>query len=409
MKKLNLIFVAIFNCGLICAQTKDSTLKSEDEILRDIQLTLFTPIGTNGIESHKTINKISINIFAGTSRGVNGIEGAGFANLTIKDVNGIQMAGFSNVVLNNVKGLQLSGFSNYSGGNFFGVAGAGFCNVNLGTLLGSQGAGFCNFNRDSLYGGQFSGFCNVNLGKLKGAQFSGFCNYNQKQLIGVQGSGFLNTNIGNVKGAQFSGFANVAVGDLEGIQVSGFLNYAKNVKGSQFSFINIADSVDGAAVGFLSFVKKGLHQAEVSANELFYANVSLRTGTNRFYNIFSAGMSPQNNGLLWNIGYGIGTSFKVNETFRSDVNISMHHVSKGLFYQATSELYKVYWGMEYKLANKCYIAAGPTFNLYFGDALLPDYSKTYNKVAPYSLLNETNSSGFNFKAWVGANVAIRFL
>ena len=59
--------------------------------------------------------------------------------------------------------------------------------------------------------------------------------------------------------------------------------------------------------------------------------------------------------------------------------------------------------------NKFFIAAGPTFNLYFGDALLPGYATTYNKVAPYALLNETNTQGFNFKGWVGAKVCVRFL
>jgi hypothetical protein len=374
MTKLNLFFItAALSINIAVAQTEEK--KEEKEM--PVQFTLISPIGTNGINCYKTTNKVSINLFAGVAKGVNGFEGGGFANVVLKDVKGLQLAGFTNVVLGNVKGVQGAGYVNYSGANFDGAA--------------------------------FSGFCNVNMGDLKGGQFAGFCNYNHKNAKGIQASGFANVTRGNYKGAQFAGFSNVAVGDVEGVQASGFLNYAKKVKGAQLGFINIADSVDGTSIGFFSFVKKGLHQLEVSTDEVFYGNLSFRTGSHKFYNIFSAGISPKSNGLLWNIGYGVGTSFRVSDRLRSDITISAQHVSKGLLYNGTSELYKIYFGLEYKLIDKCFIAFGPTFNLYFGDTLLPDYSKKYSGIAPYSLLNETNSYGFNFKGWIGYKVAIRFL
>ncbi|MES2680943.1 MAG: hypothetical protein V4635_13710 [Bacteroidota bacterium] len=390
MTSTKLFFLAvILNTGILNAQTETKEEPKE----RPFQLTLITPLGTNGIESHKTVNKVSLNIFGGVAGGVNGLELGGFANVDIKNVKGLQMAGFTNVVLRDVKGAQFAGYLNYSGGNFTGAAFSGLSNINLKNLRGAQFTGFFNLNKDSLVGAQFAGFCNTNFGNLRGGQFSGYFNYNHR----------------NLKGAQLAGFGNINAGDVEGAQVSGFFNYAKKVKGFQLAFINIADSVEGASIGFLNIVKKGLHQVEISADELFYTNVSVRTGVHRFYNIFSAGVSPRSGALLWHIGYGIGTSLKVNENLRSDIAVSAQHVSSGLFYHATSELYKVYIGMEYKLRSKCYLAAGPTFNMYFGDALLPAYAKTYSKVAPYSLLNETNSEGFNFKGWIGAKVAIRFL
>ncbi len=381
------LLAVILKAAIINAQTENK----EEE--RPFQLTFVTPIGTNGIESHKKVNKMSLNILGGVAKGVNGIELGGFANVDLQNVKGLQMAGFTNVVLKDVRGAQFAGYLNYSGGNFTGAAFSGFCNINIKKLKGAQLTGFFNMNKDSLTGAQFAGFCNSNFGNLHGGQFSGYFNYNHR----------------NLKGAQLAGFGNINAGDIEGAQVSGFFNYAKKVKGLQLGFINIADSVDGASIGFLNLVKKGLHQVEISADELFYANLALRTGTHRFYNIFSAGASPGSGALLWHIGYGIGTSLRLNENLRSDIAVSAQHVSSGLFYFATSEVYKIYIGMEYKLRDKCYIAAGPTFNMYFGDALLPAYAKTYSKVAPYSLLNETNSEGFNFKGWIGAKVAIRFL
>jgi hypothetical protein len=374
MTDLSLFFASFLMAFGLQAQP-DSLAKKQKERL--IQVSLITPLGTNGMESLDITNKISINILAGGSGGVNGVEGAGFANLTMKDVKGVQGAGFANVVLGNVHGCQM----------------AGFTNVSMGDLKGAQ----------------LAGFLNVNEGTMKGVQGAGFVNYNQKDVTGLQGAGFANVTLGNHKGAQLSGFANYTNGDMEGLQASGFFNYAKKVKGVQLGFLNIADSVDGASIGFLSFVKKGLHQVEVSADELFYTNVSIRTGGCSFYNVFSSGFSPSGGTTLWQIGYGAGTSFRINEKMRADVMAIGHHVSKGLFYNGTSELYRLYIGVEYKLANKCYIAAGPTFNLYLGDTILPDYASKYSNIGPYTILNETNSEGFNYKGWVGGKIAIRFL
>jgi hypothetical protein len=394
MTSSKLIAIAlVFQAGLSAAQTQDKEREKEKDKERPFQLTFIPPIGTNGIECIRTTNRVSLNVLGGLNKGLNGLELGVFANVLLKDMKGVQMAGFTNVVLGNSKGAQMAGYVNYSGGSFEGGAFSGFANVNRGKLTG----------------GQFAGFCNVNLDSLKGGQLAGFCNYNHRQVKGLQGSGFANLAMGGVQGAQLSGFANLAAGDVKGVQASAFFNYAKKVKGLQLGIINIADSVDGASIGLLNLVRKGLHQAEVSVDELFYANLAFRTGTYRFYNVFSAGATSRPGGFSWNIGYGIGTSAKITEKLRTDITVSAHHVSNGLFYHGTSEMYRVYLGVEYKLADKCFIAAGPTFNLYFSDALLPAYDKTYSKMTPYSLFNETNSEGFNFKGWIGAKIAIRFL
>lgn len=372
MTYLNLVLSGLFSLSLLTAQTDSSNAK---ELHRNFAFTFITPLGTNGMDSWRTVNKVSINLFAGAARGVEGIEVGGFANVTLKNMNGAQGAGFANAVLGNVKGSQFAGFANYCGGNTKGAA--------------------------------FAGFANVNLGDLQGGQFAGFCNYNQKNAKGIQGSGFANVNLGDIKGGQVAGFANVAK-NVDGLQASGFINCAKKVKGAQIGFLNIADSVDGASIGFLSIVRHGLHQLEVSSDELFYTNLSIRTGGHGFYNVVTAGFSPKDGSTLWHVGYGVGTSIKVNERFRSDITLSAQHISNGLFCYGTSELYKLYIGAEYKLSKKCHIAAGPTFNVYFGDTYLQDFGTKYSNVAPYSLLNETNSSGFNFKAWVGGKIAIRF-
>ena len=63
---------------------------------RMFHLSFITPLGTNGIESWNTINHFSLNLFAGFSGGLEGIEIAGFANGLKEDMKGIQIAGFCN-------------------------------------------------------------------------------------------------------------------------------------------------------------------------------------------------------------------------------------------------------------------------------------------------------------------------
>jgi hypothetical protein len=191
------------------------------------------------------------------------------------------------------------------------------------------------------------------------------------------------------------------------MQLSGFLNSANVVTGTQISFINYCDSAKGTPIGFLSFVKSGIHQLELSADEVFYTNVSFRTGVNAFYNVISCGIQPTGKNF-WNIGYGIGTSFKLTSKSRMDLTLSSHHISNGGFYFATSELNKLYIGMEYKLAKKLTLAFGPTFNLYITDALKPQYADTYLSIAPYSQYDHTTRDDLNLKGWIGGKVAVRF-
>lgn len=368
-----------YKIGIAAVLLSLSTVKAQKdstETIRPFQLTFVTPMGTNGIQAPKITNRVSLNVLAGVSRGLKGFEAGTLANILLKDAEGVQVVGFSNVVLGKVTGAQFAGYANYSGGDHTGVAGAGFCNVNLGAL--------------------------------RGAQIAGMVNYNRKGVTGAQIAAYANVTTGDLHGTQVAGFANVATGTMEGTQVSGFANYAKKVKGVQVGIVNIADSVEGVSIGFLNIVRKGLHQFEVSADEMFYANAAFRTGTRSFYNILSAGMAPSGSKSLWHIGYGVGTSVKLKEKWYTELTMSAHHVNKGSFYFGTSELFRLYWGVEHQLTSKIGISAGPTFNLYVSDTYDSDFRGTFDKLPPYSLVNETNTYGFNYKAWVGLRAAIRF-
>ncbi|PBQ33446.1 hypothetical protein CNR22_17235 [Sphingobacteriaceae bacterium] len=361
--------------GSAKSQKQDTTsTRSKEYKERAFSLTFVSPIGTNGLDCYKVSNHVSINILAGVSRGVKGFEAGTLANVTLKDMEGAQFAGFANVVLGNVHGAQFSSYFNYCGKDL-------------------KGAGF-------------AGLCNFGLGELHGGQFSAGVNINRKGGKGVQLASWTNVILGDFKGAQIAVGTNVALGTLDGAQI-GMVNVAKKVKGVQVGFVNVADSVDGAAIGFLNIIKHGKHQVEISGDELFYANLSYRAGTDAFYNIFTAGFKPGSKDDLWHFGYGAGTSFKIKEKLKGEINATAHHVSTGGFYWGTSELIRLYCGVEYKIAKKISVAAGPTFNLYMSDALLSDYD-TKKNIPAYHMFNRTTSDDFNVKGWVGGRVALRF-
>ena len=418
-----------------------NTLNVKDTISRNFQTSIIPFLGTNGLLSGNVYNKYSVNVFGGYSRGTDALELGGFFNVNREKMKGLQAAGFFNIVGDSMSGVQLAGFFNIVGKKVKGAQAAGFFNFNLKDLEGFQGAGFVNFNLGKVKGLQTAGFVNANIKGVEGICVAGILNANRFSVKGVQIAGMLNLTADTIEGSSLSGFANLNWYSKKSLEVSGFLNHAQNgeknkqlsgfmnstskgttylqiagflniadkLQGLQLGLYNYADTASGVPIGLLSIVKKGLHQFELSSDEIFPTNIGFRTGVNKFYNVFTAGMQMGSGRPLWNVGYGVGTSFKIKNKLRGDITATAHHVSKGSFYYATSEMYKFYLGLEYKFMNKFSIAAGPTFNLYLSDALLPDYTGTYSKIIPYNTFVKPLPDDFNLKGWVGGRVSLRFL
>lgn len=395
-----------------------NTLNIQDTLHRPFQLSLFPYVGTNHRLSGNVINHLSINLFGGYARGVEGLEAGGFFNIDKSNVRGAQFAGFFNLVGDTLDGIQGAGFFNMNGRRTEGFQAAGFFNSNLGTMDGFSAAGFTNLNRKQMKGLQLAGFFNLAADSMVGMQGAGFMNL-AGDLDGFQGAGFMNC-AETMDGAQVAGFMNVADSAdgvqvagflnhakfIDGAQVSGFLNTAKTVHGYQIGIVNVSDSCKGVPIGLFNFVRHGLHQLEVSGDEVFYANLSLRTGVPVFHSILSAGINPTGDKALWTFGYALGSSFRISERFRSDLSLGTQHVNMNGFTESNSDLYKFYWGVEYKATPKFSIAAGPTFNLFLSDSDSPDYAP--DKVAPYSMFNTTYNNGLNLRGWVGGKIALRF-
>lgn len=382
-----------------------NTINVRDTIERNFQLSLFPFVGTNHKLSGNVVNRLSFNIIGGFAEGVHGTEIGGLFNIDRENTRGAQIAGLFNIVGDSAKGAQIATGFNITGGAVQGFQGAGLMNLNNGTQKGFQVAAMMNLNSKGSKGVSVAGLMNI-AGDVKGIQIACLGNINDT-LTGFAISGMFNVTDYGKRSAQIAYGFNKQSSGTTWLQIAGFFNSAKYLKGIQIAPFNFSDTASGVPIGFFSFVKKGVHQLDLSADELFAANISFRTGVPAFYNIFSIGFASPSTGDLTQLGYGVGTSFRIKNRLRSDVTLSMHHISKNGFYYGTNELYKLYLGVEYKVGKKFSIAAGPTFNLFMSDALLPDYH-VYQNIMPYQLFNTTNKDDFNLKGWIGGKIALRF-
>ncbi len=408
----------------------------------------FAPfVGSNGLFSGSYENRFSLNILAGYSRGNKVAELGGVANIVKGHVNGVQVAGMVNFDGGDMKGVQLSGFMNKNTGSVSGVQIAGFNNLVLDTLRGVQFAGFQNTLHGAMHGIQLSGFNNYTTQNVDGVQFSGFSNIALKDVRLAQLSGFFNLS-DDVDGFQFSGFTNVAKGDVGSLQTSGFFNYAKSVsalqlagflnisrnknKGAQISgFMNIAESIrglqlsgflniagelnglqlgvvnfsdtvsHGLPLGVFSHVSSGYRTIELSADEVFYTNLTYKSGLAKLYNIFSLGYDWDKHVYG---GFGFGTQFRLGNGFHSSVELESRGIFERNHFDYLGHLNKLSYNLEIDLNKNINLTAGPVLKVYLKqDELDPDAPT----LAPYTFYDEIHASS-RVQAWFGGNFGIQF-
>jgi hypothetical protein len=369
-----------------------------DTLYRLVQVSFLPFIGTNERLSGNVINDYSINFLGGYSLGTRQIELGFFFNMDRGDVSWLQIAGFGNLVGGNVYGIQAAGFANVNGGETKAVQLAGFANTNLGESRGVQVAGFANTNLKGMNGVQVAGFGNVTVGNSTGAQIAGFGN----------------VQVGDYRGSQIAGLTNIATEKISGSQISALFNHGKRVQGTQIGLINYADTLGGVPIGLLSIVKTGYHKIELSADEIFYANLGFRTGVRKFHTMIMAGFKPEQSlapadTSVWTFGYGLGTARKLTRWLYLDLDLSSQHVNRGSFTNALSLLNKAYVGLDFQVAKKFSIATGITLNGYMTRTTYSDYPELFTDYKPKIIYDENLNHDINLKMWWGARVALRFL
>lgn len=364
------------------------------------QVSVLPFLGTNTYRSAEITNNLSFNVFWGANGGVDGVEVGGFVNTIINDVHGVQIAGLGNTVGGNLSGTQFGGLFNVVGGRTEGVQLAGLFNHTRHTDA-VQVAGFFNIAGQDAGGAQVALGFNVGSGKA-----------------GVQVAPLFNVS-GDTTRTQVSGLFNAA-GHLKGAQVSALFNKARQVDGFQFGLINVADSVSGASLGLLNFVKKGYNRLEVGGGEALWGNVGLKLGTRGFYNILHVGarwdhlLRTNNervqNGvyMTWGLGYGLGTAVRFNDRWLMNIEAVAIHLNEAeRWTRQLNLLNQLRLTVDWRSAGRVSFFAGPVGNLLVSKRRDAETGLHQSIVAPYAWYDHT-SGATNVKMWLGVYGGVRF-
>lgn len=403
---------------LLSESTKANIRNISDTIFSGVQFSVIPGISTNKLLSGNTVNKVSVSLLVGYSKGIEIGAVASLANIVAGNARYGMAAGILNVVRDSMIGVEASGMFNLNGGYTQGAQLAGFGNVNRGNVNGLQASGYFNVVRGNLRGAQLSGFANLTSGNVKGAQMAGFVNAVEGEVEGTQVAGFVNTNKGNMYGTQISGFANVVHGDgksvqlagfgnfcsgeLVGSQISGLFNYAKTMHGIQVGLINWSDSCTGIPIGLFSFSKKGYHKIEASFDEMRQTQLSFRLGVQKLHNLFNVGADLTNrlNGL-WNFGYGVGSYHHISEHWRFGGELMAQLFLKGNQIGQSAQVNTLFIGFERQFGKRFSVGIGPAYrvlNQYSNSTEVSDVLK------PYAFYTDNRVS-----MWAGGKLSIKFL
>jgi len=335
-----------------------------------VQVSLTPGLSSHGVMSSQVVNKFSYNLLGGYSAGVDGVEFAGLFNIDRFNVRYIQAAGLINMVGGKMSGIQLAGIHN--------------------TVL------------DSLRGIQASGIFNLVRKQVDGVQLAGIANASDS-VNGIQVAGIYNHSKGMVKGMQLAAIANYAK-EIRGAQIAAILNKTKNNSGFQFGLVNMADSSSGLSLGVVNLIGNGIKRFSISTNEVFYANLSFKSGTPKFYSIIMASVGTWYGENVFGTGFGFGHEF--NAAKRKNyfaVELLSHDLLSPDFEENNSWM-KANVFYNYTISKKTKLHIGPSINF----RNLSFTNKTGVPIAipssnyPFLVDNKTS------KWWVGLELGISF-
>jgi hypothetical protein len=400
----------------------------QEDFTRDFQFSLVPFVGTNHKLSGNVVNDYSLNLVGGYAKGVKRGELGGVFNIVRDDVTGVQVAGVFNTVGGKFTGVQFAGAANVNYDTTAAIQFAGGANVNWNSVSRASIAGLLNFTRRTSKGFHLAGISNFTIGKQKGAHVAGIMNFSTSDAGKLQLASVLNFSAGNVSGLQFAGIMNFAAKDVRGSQIAGILNFAgkrvagsqtagilnfaTRVNGGQLALVNVADTVRGIPIGLFSFVMKGYHKIEFSADEIFHTNVAFRTGVRKFYNIFTVGAKPntfKNDSTFWTFGYGIGKAPKIVKWLSLNLDLTSNQIVHQKTITSLQLLNKFYTGFDVHLTKHVSIAFGVTLNGYVTENGSENASGLFEEYNPKIIHERNVGSDHNLKMWWGGKAGIRFL
>lgn len=273
-------------------------------------------------------------------------------------------------------------------------------NVNVISLnlIGGYSAGNKIFELGSAW--------NANRIYTKGLQIAGLINYSGNSYNSVQISGLGNIAASGKSPLQVGGLFNIAE-NVNGVQLAGFLNIAKIVKGVQIGLINyMGDGEDGVSIGLLNIAKHGgKYEFEVSFSETLNTLLSYRLGTDRFYTIFSGGISYFFSSFEYAIGLGFGTSLNWSKSWSSQFEIQSFGVSykKKIVNNSVNSIIQLRLPVCKEINKHFKVFVSPTLNVSLQDVQTIGKAK----LSPW-VMWKSKWSNLQVFGWVGLSAGIRF-
>lgn len=369
MKKLLLLSsLGLFIGQHLYAQNLD---QQRDQLAQDrqgrypkriVQLGFVPPLSTNGLESGKVSNRLSLNAIGSFAAALDGAEFSGIFSIEKDYVRGAQFSGIYNGVGHEVDGAQFAGIANTIGG--------------------------------PLYGAQFAGIANVVGKDVKGTQVAGIANVAGQTTHGIQ----------------VAGIANIAR-NITGAQISGIVNVARHVKGTQIGLINVAETVDGPQIGLISVSRNGYRRAEIWASDVLHGNVALKMGGNRqFYNIFAIGATwPTPDRTRWGYGYGIGTNLPMGKRLQLSVEAMSYQIhEENTRWEQLNMLNQARVSFIFPVYNRLALTVTPTFNVQVSQQENREGTSIGPKWVNYSVYDRLFNDRTRIRMWPGVNVGVQF-
>ena len=372
-----------------------------------ISLVPSVSIGSNLSTNALINNHFSFNVLGGFSKGVRGCEIGGLFNINKEHMYGAQIGGIANLVGGDIVGVQVGGISNLLQGNATGLQIGGITTIMKKDLLGAQISGVASVVRGGFTGLQLSGVGNFAWRKSRGAQISGVFNLVRDSLVGGQISGVSNFSNGGVNFLQIAGVSNFA-GKNNGLQIAGIQNFSKENNGLQIGLINSSIKGNGVSIGLFNWVKEGYHKTEVAANEIFPVNLTLKTGTQRLYNVYNFGVRFGSR-RAYAFGLGFGTYFNLtdNEKLKLSIDLTDQVVFENDFQSFEfAQLIKLSTTFDWQIAKWVSMFAGPSFNINL--VQFQDNDGQYSTDISFLPIADNSYSWGRSLMWVGGQIGFRF-
>ncbi|MEM6317048.1 MAG: STN domain-containing protein [Bacteroidota bacterium] len=349
------------------------------------QVTVVPSMGTNADLAEEMTNTFSLNVLWGKNGGLNGFELGGLVNNIVNNMRGFQLAGVANQVSGDAQGGQLAFVFNHNQGFTSGMQASLFNIANVANVI------------------QLAGIANIVEQDFEGLQMAIGGNYARTKAAGIQIAGFFNATKGS-NHIQLALGLNKATTNTT-LQV-GLVNMATYGEGQQIGLINIAKETTGTPIGLLNFVKNGYNKVEVGASDLLYANVGLKFGVRKFYNILQFGSRFTEE--TWSIGYGLGTAFPIGQKAHFHLEYIASHVSEQEIWTKELNLLNQFrFNFDWKLKGTGNLFFGPSLNLLVSKRKDESAQVIGSSLPFYTIIDKTTNTT-NWKMWIGVTSGFRF-